>query len=295
MGLDHRIKDALDEARMVVLVVQVLLGFQFSVVLQPRFDQLSRAGQLVHVAGLGLLLAAFALAVAPATFHRIAEHGNETPRVLEFTSRMVGLALLPFGAALGTSLFVVSELMGTRLEATMVGAVGFLCALALWYGWPLLRRRHPAVERGRQDSSDIATKIEHALTEARMVLPGAQALLGFQFMSFFAAGFIDLPRASRLIHFSGLLFVSLASILLIAPAAFHRIAEQGQSTARFYRYASGMVQASLVPLALGMSADFYVVVAKVSGSIVDGAVSAAGLLLGVFGLWWCIPWFARTS
>jgi hypothetical protein len=26
----------------------------------------------------------------------------------------------------------------------------------------------------------------------------------------------------------------------------------------------------------------------------DGAVSAAVLLLGVFGLWWCIPWFART-
>jgi uncharacterized protein DUF6328 len=91
MGLDQHIKDALDEARMVVLVVQVLLGFQFRVVLQQRFDQLSRAGQLVHVVGLGLLLAAFALAVAPATFHWIAEHGNDTPRVIQFTSRMVDL------------------------------------------------------------------------------------------------------------------------------------------------------------------------------------------------------------
>jgi hypothetical protein len=295
MALEQRIKDALNEARMVVLVVQVLLGFQFSIVLQQRFDQLSSAGQLVHVAGLGLLLAAFAMAVAPATFHRMAEHGNDTPRVLRFTSCMVGLALLPFGAALGTSLFVVSELMGTRLEAAMVGAVGVLCALALWYGWPLLHRRHPTPEPDRQDPSDIASKIEHALTEARMVLPGAQALLGFQFMSFFAAGFIELPRASRLIHFSGLLFVSLAGILLIAPAAFHRLAEQGQPTTRFYRYASGMVQASLVPLALGMGADFYVVVAKVSGSIVDGAVSAAALLLGVFGLWCCVPWLARAE
>jgi hypothetical protein len=295
MALEQRIKDALNEARMVVLVVQMLLGFQFSVVLQQRFDQLSLAGQLVHIAGLGLLLAAFALAVAPATFHRMAEHGNDTPRVLRFTSRMVGLALLPFAMALGSSLFVVSELMGTRLEAAMVGAVAVLCALVLWYGWPLLHRRHPTPEPDRQDASDIASKIEHALTEARMVLPGAQALIGFQFMSFFASGFIELPRASRLIHFSGLLFVSLASILLIAPAAFHRIAEQGQSTTRFYRYASGMVQASLVPLALGMGADFYVIVAKVSGSIVDGAVSAAALLLGIFGLWWCVPWSARAE
>jgi hypothetical protein len=204
MALAQHIKDALNEARMVVLVVQVLLGFQFSVVLQQRFDQLSRAGQLVHVTGLGLLLAAFALAVAPATFHRMAEEGNDTPRVLQFASRMIGLALLPFAAALGTNLFVVSEWMGTRLEAAMIGAAGVLCALALWHGWPLLHLRHPTPERERQqDPSDIATKIEHALTEARMVLPGAQALLGFQFMSFFAAGFIELPRASRLIHFSG--------------------------------------------------------------------------------------------
>jgi uncharacterized protein DUF6328 len=206
MGLDQRIKNALDEARMVVLVVQVLLGFQFSVVLQQRFDEVSPQGQLVHVAGLGLLLAAFALAVAPATFHRIAEHGNDTPRVLQFTSRIVGLALLPFSAALGTSLFVVSELMGTKLEATMVGALGFLSAFALWFGWPAFRRRRPSPpERVRPESSDIAPKIEHALTEARMVLPGAQALLGFQFMSFFATGFVELPRTSRLIHFSGLL------------------------------------------------------------------------------------------
>jgi len=224
----------------------------------------------------------------------MAEDGNATPRVLQYTSRMVSLALLPFGAALGTSLFVVSELMGPRLEAAMVGAGGFLCALALWCGWPLLHRRHTTPELDRYDGSDIASKIEHALTEARMVLPGAQALLGFQFLSFFAAGFIELPRTSRLIHFSGLLFVSLACILLIAPAAFHRIAEQGQPTTRFYHYASRMVQASLVPLALGMSADLYVVVAKVSGSMADGAVSAAALLLGVFGLWWCLPWFART-
>jgi hypothetical protein len=95
------------------------------------------------------------------------------------------------------------------------------------------------------------------------------------------------------IHFSGLLLVSLASILLIAPAAFHRIAEHGQLRPRFYRYAGSMVQASLVPLAMGMGADLYVVVTKISGSSADGAAAATLLLLGVFGLWWCIPWLAR--
>lgn len=127
-----------------------------------------------------------------------------------------------------------------------------------------------------------------------MVLPGAQALLGFQFVAFFAAGFVELPRASRVVHFCALVLVALASILLIAPAAFHRIAEQGRPTLRFYRYASRMVQLSLIPLALGMTADFYVVATKVTGSVPDGAIAAAVLLLCAGGLWWGLPWVART-
>ncbi len=296
MALKQRIKDALDEARMVVLVVQVLLGFQFSVVLDQRFDRLSMVGQAVHLSGLGCLLVAFALAVAPATFHRIAERGNDTPRALRFTSRMVGWALLPFSAAIGASVFVVTESMGMQLEAVVGGIVGFISATTLWYIWPFLRSRpRPAgMESNRSRPSGVETKIEHTLTEARMVLPGAQALLGFQFMAFFASGFVELPRASRVVHFWGLVSVSLAGILLIAPAAFHRIAEHGESTARFYRYASGMVQASLVPLAMGMSADLYVVVAKGTGSAAIGVLTALSLLVVAGGLWWGLPWVSRT-
>src|SRR5436190_844735 len=140
---------------------EVVLGFQFSVVWQRRFDQLPPYGRHLHVAGLGLLLAAFALAVAPATFHRMAEHGHDTPRVLQFASRMIGLALLPFAAALGVSLFVVGEFMGTTFEAAVVGVTGFVCALALWYGWPIWGRHHPSSSgRDRAYSSDTASKIE---------------------------------------------------------------------------------------------------------------------------------------
>ena len=62
---------------MVVLVVQVLLGFQFNVVMERRFDRAVAAGTRRPPAGLALLLAAFALAVALATVHRLAEHGND--------------------------------------------------------------------------------------------------------------------------------------------------------------------------------------------------------------------------
>lgn len=299
-ALDTRIKDALDEARMVVLVVQVLLGFQFSAVLEHQFCQLSPRTQHVHAGGLALLLLTFALAVAPATFHRIAEHGNDTPRALRFTSVMISAALLPFAAAIGGSLFVVGTVVGTTTAAWAMALAGFVCALGFWYGWPVLHRRASArPARGgttrAKTESPIESKIEHTLTEARMVLPGAQALMGFQFVAFFSSGFASLPPASRLVHFVGLLLVSLAGIILIAPAAFHRLAENGHPTRRFYEYASHMVQLSLVPLGMGMSADFYVVVTKVSGSFELGIGSACIVVITMFALWWGVPWLSRRK
>jgi hypothetical protein len=84
-------------------------------------------------------------------------------------------------------------------------------------------------------------------------------------------------------------------MLLIAPAAFHRIAEAGQATQRFYQYAARMVQASLVPLAIGISTDFYVVVLKITGSVMWGGMISGGLLAGMFALWFGFPLLARRE
>jgi hypothetical protein len=295
MALRERVKDVLDEARMVVLVVQVLLGFHFRVILERRFESLPHVVQLVHLAGLGLLVVAFAVAISPAPFHRIAEDGNDTPRVVRFASRMVSLALLPFALALGASLFVVAGVMGTAIEAIVAGAALVVSAVGSWFVWPMMQRQTNLRPDEPSAPTEISGKIEHALAEARMVLPGAQALLGFQFLWFFAEGFAELPRLSRAIHLGSLISVAAAGIILIAPAAFHRIAEDGERTPRFYRYASNMIQASLIPLAMGITGDFYVVVRKVTGSHVDGAFASFAFLLGMLGLWWGLPWLARRA
>jgi hypothetical protein len=50
----------------------------------------------------------------------------------------------------------------------------------------------------------------------------------------------------------------------------------------------------LIPLSLGMSADFYVVVTKVTASPREGAIAATMLLVGATGLWWWLPWMERS-
>ena len=77
-------------------------------------------------------------------------------------------------------------------------------------------------DRGKPELSD---RIKKVLLECRMALPGAQAFLGFQFAIVFAQGFEQLPRPWQLIHFVSLLATTIATVLLITPAAYHRIHE----------------------------------------------------------------------
>jgi hypothetical protein len=43
----------------------------------------------------------------------------------------------------------------------------------------------------------LATKVEQLLTEARVIIPGAQALLGFQFIAMLTSGFDRLPPSVK--------------------------------------------------------------------------------------------------
>ncbi len=68
------------------------------------------------------------------------------------------------------------------------------------------------------------------LTEARVNLPGAQALLGFQLAIVLTETFEKLPILPRMLHATALLSVALSVTLLITPAALHRIVWAGEDT-----------------------------------------------------------------
>lgn len=143
--------------------------------------------------------------------------------------------------------------------------------------------------------TELKDKIDHLLTENRMVLPGAQALLGFQFATMLAEGFDKLPASSKYVHLASLGLMALSIVLLMAPAAYHRIVEQGEDTEHFHRLAGRMVLAAMVPLALGIAGDFFVVVRKVAEST-GLALAGAGLVLVLFyGLWFGFTLLRRNQ
>jgi hypothetical protein len=199
-----KIRHGLNEARILILGTQVLIGFQYRAVLEPGFEHLPMAMQWLSVAGLGLLIVTFGLLVAPAAYHRIVERGVASARLHRFTTRAVGAALLPLALALGGAAYLVAERVAVGVPASFAAAIVVASALGFWYALPLALR-DGATER--KDSMTAYTlldeRIEHVLTEIRMVLPGAQALLGFGVGAVLMESFDRLPQSSQLIHLSG--------------------------------------------------------------------------------------------
>jgi hypothetical protein len=92
-----------------------------------------------------------------------------------------------------------------------------------------------------------------------------------------------------------LVLIALSPILLMAPAAYHRIVEQGEDTENFLRLAGRFVLPSMVPLALGISLNFFVVVHKVSNSIPLAVAGTVLLLILFFGLWFGFTLYRRAQ
>jgi hypothetical protein len=139
----------------------------------------------------------------------------------------------------------------------------------------------------------LDTRIRQVLTEARVVLPGAQALLGFQLVAVLADGFDKLPESSRQLHLVSLVLLALSTVLLMTPAAYHRVVEQGENTEHFHRFAGRLVLAAMVPLGLAIAGDAYIVVAKVTRAPGVAMLTTGLLLAFFFGCWFGYTAYAR--
>ena len=100
-------------------------------------------------------------------------------------------------------------------------------------------------EEEKEQATSLTDRIKQVLMESRMVLPGTQALLGFQIVIFLVKEFDRLPREIQWTHFGSLVAVTISAILLITPAAYHRIAEHGEDSEEFHNFASRTMLAAM--------------------------------------------------
>lgn len=297
--LREKIKFALDESRMLILGAQVLLGLDFRSAFEPSFERLPKSSQTIKLASLVILLLTIGLLMAPGSYHRIVRAGSDAPDVHDFATTLMDVALIPFAIALSLDFYVATgRILGFAAGAGQGAAIGAI-AIFFWYGLAFLspekRKTRTKTKATTVNPTELKDKIDQALTESRVVLPGVQALLGFQFITMFMDDFEKLSNGLKYLHMVSLGLMALTMILLMTPAAYHRLVERGEDTQHFYGLVSGFLIAAMVILPLGICSEVFIVFQKVSNSYAVSIGTAAVLLLFFYGLWFGFTAYRRRQ
>jgi len=148
--------------------------------------------------------------------------------------------------------------------------------------------------RQLSEQEPLREESDHSLAEMRMVLPGVQALLGFQTIAVFQQNFDSLSLDLKVCHLVSLLLISLSSLLTISPSAFHRLGAPGVASKRLMQITTILYLFSMISLALGLSLEIYVVFSMV----LENRWLTSGIAIGVLAvasmLWFYLPVRCRS-
>jgi hypothetical protein len=138
----------------------------------------------------------------------------------------------------------------------------------------------------RVEPLELPQAIDQLLEECRMVLPGIQALFGFQLIAVLSSGFPSLPVGLQRLHLTATVLTTIAIALVLAPAAYHRQAYPRAVSDNLLRVSTRLLVAGMWPLAIGICLDLYVVGFVVASADWAGAISLA--LFAVFVAFWML-------
>ena len=146
----------------------------------------------------------------------------------------------------------------------------------------------------RCEDQSLDREATHTLEESRMVLPGVQALFGFQLVAVYNAPFEKLlsPGEQRL-HLLGLLTTAVAIALLMSPAAYQRQAEPHAITERFVRFSSVLLTLGMFVLMLSIQVDCYLIARIILKERLPSLLVTIGLGVLFSCLWFVVPRLLR--
>lgn len=144
----------------------------------------------------------------------------------------------------------------------------------------------------REDAQKLELKdqLSNTLEEARMVLPGIQALFGFQLIVVFQPQFEKaLSDGEVRLHLLATALTAIAAALAIAPASLQRRAEPDRVTESFLRVATGQLTFAMWPLSIAVALDFALLARVVLKDETMAWSLAAGLFAIYLYLWVIYP------
>jgi Family of unknown function (DUF6328) len=138
---DRNLGELLQELRVAGLGVQVLFGFLLSLPFTVRFDRLSGAQRDLYVACLLLSAVATALLLGPVAYHRLVFRRGLKEALVRAASAMAIAGLATVGLAVSAAVLLVTSYVAGGMAAAVITVVVACLFAALWFAFPLARRR----------------------------------------------------------------------------------------------------------------------------------------------------------
>jgi hypothetical protein len=141
--VDRELEQMLQELRVALPGVQVLLAFLLTAPFQQRFAQLLPNVRNVYFAAVCCAILAVALLIAPSAHHRLTFRKGNKERLLIAGNRLAVTGTIFLAAAIVLAFYVVAHALfgpGQALAGALVAAVLFA---VIWYLLPFTRRLAP--------------------------------------------------------------------------------------------------------------------------------------------------------
>jgi Family of unknown function (DUF6328) len=149
------------------------------------------------------------------------------------------------------------------------------------------------VADGEDKAARLDRELIELLNELRVALPGVQVLFGFLLTVPFSQGWSKVTDTERLVFFLTFLSTALATALLIAPSAQHRILWRAGDKEALLKRANALAILGTMFLALSITGAVWVVTDLIYDQAPTAIVTAG--VAGVFAwIWFVAPLIRRA-
>ena len=158
--LNRELMELLQELRVVIPGVQVLLAFLLTAPFQQRFANLPGSMRNAFFASIACATLATAFLIAPSAHHRLRWRAGEKEPLVRIGNQMAIVGTVFLAAAIVLALYVVTDVLFTTDLALWTAAGAVLVFAGLWYAVPLLWRspsddqKAADARQQREDSGD---------------------------------------------------------------------------------------------------------------------------------------------
>jgi hypothetical protein len=135
----------------------------------------------------------------------------------------------------------------------------------------------------------LPEQLRSTLEEARILLPGIQAMFGFQLIAVFSAKFGELDHLEQILHLVATLLTLVSVAMALTPTALHRQLMPHSVSTRLVDSASRFLTLTLVPLVLGFALELKILAHAILDSDSAANFVAVCTFAGLIGLWFVYP------